>query len=92
RLSAERAEHQAAEAAARRNTRRPLKEVWELVTQSRFAEHLGAAGQPVPDQVDNAAEQLAQMRAAAVRHGHSIDKRDHDDLTLTTRRAGELQA
>ncbi|MFE1781356.1 hypothetical protein ACFW9F_01855 [Streptomyces sp. NPDC059506] len=45
----------------------------------------------MPDQVDNTAERLVQMRAAA-RHGHSIDKRDHDDLARPARRAGDLRA
>ncbi|MGV9547958.1 hypothetical protein [Streptomyces ardesiacus] len=41
--------------------------------------------------MDKATERLLAMRSTAARYGHGIDKRDRDDVSSATRRAGELQ-
>ncbi|MGX1841164.1 MobF family relaxase [Streptomyces diastaticus] len=91
RLTGERAAYWNLEADARRDARQALGTAWETVRESRFAQSLGAAGQPVPDRADRAAEWLIEMRSTAARHGHSMDKRDRDNVGRATRRAGEFR-
>ncbi|MFD9087775.1 AAA family ATPase [Streptomyces prasinus] len=91
RLTAERAAYWNLEADARRDARQALSTAWETVRESRFAQSLGAAGQPVPDRADKAAERFVEMRSTAARHGHSMDKRDRDEVGRATRRAGEFR-
>jgi len=92
RLSAERAAYLGAEANARRKARQALREAWDVLKQSPFAEPLGAANQPVPDHVEKAAEQFVEMRSVAARHGHSMDKRDRDEVGRAARRADQYRA
>ncbi|KOV97432.1 hypothetical protein ADK65_25690 [Streptomyces sp. NRRL B-1140] len=63
-----------------------------MVRQSRFAESFGVASTPVPDHVEKVAERLVEMRSEAEQRGHSMDKRDRDDVGRATRRAGEFRA
>lgn len=91
RLTAERAAYQSMAADARRDARQALDKAWETVRDSRIAQPLGVAGQPVPERAERAAERFAEMRSTAARHGHSMDKRDRDDVGRATRRAGELR-
>ncbi|MFH9576245.1 hypothetical protein [Streptomyces sp. NPDC017230] len=91
RLTAERAAYWNLAADARRDARQALDKAWETVRDSRIAQPLGAAGQPTPDRADKAAERFMEMRSTAARHGHSMDKRDRDDVSRTTRQAGELR-
>jgi hypothetical protein len=91
RLTAERAAYWNLAADARRDARQALERAWETVRDSRIAQPLGAAGQPVPDRADKATERLLEMRSTAARHGHSIDKRDHADVSRAARRAGEFR-
>ncbi|MFE4663817.1 hypothetical protein ACFRI7_03210 [Streptomyces sp. NPDC056716] len=79
------------EADAKRDARQSLRETWDVVKESRFAESFGVAGAPVPDHVDKAAERLVEMRSVADRRGHNMDKRDRDDVGRTTRKAGEYR-
>ncbi|MGW3028052.1 hypothetical protein [Streptomyces sp. NPDC001221] len=91
RLSEERAAYQGLEADARRDARQALREAWEVVEESRLADSLGAAGQPVPDYAEKAVERFVEMRSVAARRGHSMDKRDRDDVGRATRKAGEFR-
>ncbi|MGR6968336.1 hypothetical protein ACU639_01800 [Streptomyces cynarae] len=92
RLSAERAAYLQMETDARRDARQALREAWDVVQQSRFAESLRVARAPVPDHVEKVAERLVEMRSVAERLGHSIDKRDRYDVGRATRQAGEFRA
>lgn len=76
---------------AKRDAKQAQREAWDLVKQSRFAESLGAANQPVPDHVEKVAERFVEMRSVAARRGHSMDKRDRDDVGRATRKAGEYR-
>ncbi|MFE1455901.1 MobF family relaxase [Streptomyces sp. NPDC058735] len=91
RLTAERAAYWNLAADARRDARQALEQAWETVRDSRIAQPLGTAGQTVPDRADKATERLLEMRSTAARYGHSIDKRDHADVSRATRRAGEFR-
>jgi conjugative relaxase-like TrwC/TraI family protein len=91
RLTAERAAYWNQAADARRDARQALERAWETVQGSRIAQPLGAAGQPVPDRADKGAERFLETRSTASRHGHSMDKRDRDDVSHATRRAGEFR-
>ncbi|MFH9575684.1 MobF family relaxase [Streptomyces sp. NPDC017454] len=91
RLTAERAVYWNLAADARRDAQQALDKAWETVRNSRIAQPLGAAGQPVPDRADKAAERFLELRSTAVRHGHSIDKRDREDVSRATRQAGEFR-
>ncbi|MCQ4200388.1 relaxase domain-containing protein [Streptomyces coelicoflavus] len=91
RLTAERAAYWNLAVDARRDARRALEQAWETVRDSRIAQPLGTAGQPVPDRADKATERLLEMRSTAARHGHSIDKRDHADVSRAAHRAGEFR-
>ncbi|MYV47129.1 hypothetical protein [Streptomyces sp. SID2888] len=92
RLSGERAAYIQMEADAKRDARQALREAWDAVQQSRFAESFGVARTPVPDHVEKVAERLVEMRSVAERRGHSMDKRDRDDVGRATRQAGEFRA
>jgi conjugative relaxase-like TrwC/TraI family protein len=92
RLSGERAGYLQLEADAKRDARQALREAWDVVQESRFAESFGVARTPVPDHVEKVAERLVEMRSAAERRGHSMDKRDRDDVGRATRQAGESRA
>ncbi|MEV0696087.1 hypothetical protein [Streptomyces sp. NPDC050388] len=74
------------------DVRQALSKAWETIQESRFAQSLGAAGQPVPDRADRAAERFVELRSTAARYGHSLDKRDRDDVGRAIRRAGEFRA
>ncbi|MBQ0967484.1 relaxase domain-containing protein [Streptomyces sp. RK23] len=89
RLTAERAAYWNLAADARRDARQALDKAWETIRDSQIAQPLGAAGQQVPDRADTAVERFLEMRSTAARHGHSIDKRDRDDVSRATRQAGE---
>ncbi|MFI8952161.1 MobF family relaxase [Streptomyces sp. NPDC053750] len=91
RLTAESAAYWNLAADSRRDARQALDKAWETVQDSRIAQPLGAAGQPVPDRADKAAERFLEMRSTAARHGHSLDKRDRDDVSRATRRAREFR-
>ncbi|MET9820581.1 MULTISPECIES: MobF family relaxase [Streptomyces] len=91
RLTAERTAYWNLAADSRRDARQALDKAWGTVRDSAVAHPLGAAGQPVPERADKAAERFLEMRATAARHGHSIDKRDRDDVNRATRQAGELR-
>ncbi|MER6789521.1 MobF family relaxase [Streptomyces sp. NPDC000658] len=91
RLSRERAGYLQMEADAKRDARQGLREAWDVVKESRFADSFGAAGTPVPDHVEKAAERLVEMRSVAERRGHHIDKRDRDDVGRATRKADEFR-
>ncbi|WP_119580652.1 MobF family relaxase [Streptomyces europaeiscabiei] len=91
RLTGERAAYLQLEADAKRDARQALREAWDVVKESRFAESFGMASTPVPDHVEKAAEGLVEMRSAAERRGHSMDKRDRDDVGRATRQAGEFR-
>ncbi|MEV5204928.1 MobF family relaxase [Streptomyces sp. NPDC053720] len=52
-----------------------LKEAWELLRGSRFAETL-KANKPVPGDVEAVSKAFTEMRDVASRHGHSIDVRN----------------
>ncbi|MFE9969046.1 hypothetical protein [Streptomyces sp. NPDC005525] len=91
RLSEERTQYQAVEFDAKREASQARREAWDLVKQSRFAEPLGAANQPVSDHVKKVTERLVGMRLSAVRRGHNMDKRDRDSVGLITQKAGELR-
>ncbi|WP_406373737.1 hypothetical protein OH781_39985 [Streptomyces sp. NBC_01550] len=67
RLSEEHTQYQAVEFDAKREARQARREAWDLVKQSRFAEPLGAANQPVSDHVEKVIERLVGMRLSAVR-------------------------
>ncbi|MET8221496.1 hypothetical protein [Streptomyces hirsutus] len=45
----------------------------------------------MPERAERAAERFVEMRATAARHGHSMDKRDRDDVGRATHRAGEFR-
>ncbi|MGW5283971.1 hypothetical protein ACWERI_31660 [Streptomyces collinus] len=52
----------------------------------------GVASTPVPPAgVEKVAERLVEMRSVAERRGHSMDKRDRDDVGRATRKAGEFR-
>lgn len=91
RLTAVRAAYWNMAADARRDARQALDKAWETIRESQIAQPLGAAGQQEPDRADTAAERFLEMRSTAARHGHSIDKRDRDDVSRATRRAGEFR-
>lgn len=91
RLSEERTQYQAVEFDAEREARQARREAWDLVKQSRFAEPLGAANQPVSDHVEKVTERLVGMRLSAVRRGHNMDKWDRDSVGLITQKAGDLR-
>ncbi|MDQ0689007.1 conjugative relaxase-like TrwC/TraI family protein [Streptomyces achromogenes] len=91
RLTGERAAYLQLEADAKRDARQALREAWDVVKESRFAESFGVAGTPVPDHVEKVAERLVEMRSVAERRGHSMDKRDRDDVGRATRQAGEFR-
>ncbi|MFE1288624.1 MobF family relaxase [Streptomyces sp. NPDC058751] len=91
-LSSERAAYLQMEADAKRDARQALREAWEQVRQSRFAESFGVASTPVPPaDVEKVAERLVEMRSGAERRGHSMDKRDRDDVGRAIRKAGEFR-
>ncbi|MFJ2568223.1 MobF family relaxase [Streptomyces sp. NPDC087568] len=92
RLSGERAAYLQMEADAKRDARQALREAWDVVQQSRVAESFGVARTPVPDHVEKVAERLVEMLYVAERRGHSMDKRDRDDVGRATRQAGEFRA
>ncbi|MGP3737506.1 hypothetical protein ACTWJ9_30760 (plasmid) [Streptomyces sp. GDS52] len=91
RLTGERAACLQTEADAKRDARQALRKAWDVVQQSRFADSLGVARTPVPDHVEKVAERLVEMRSVAERRGHSMDKRDRDDIGRATRQAGEFR-
>ncbi|MGC9441997.1 hypothetical protein [Streptomyces sp. WG5] len=91
RLTAERAAYWNLVADSWRDARQALDKAWETVRDSRIAQPLGAADQPVPDRADKAAERFLEMRSTASRHGHSMDKRDRDDVSRAARRAGKFR-
>ncbi|MFD9466787.1 MobF family relaxase [Streptomyces sp. NPDC060027] len=92
RLSGERAAYLQMEADAKQDARQALREAWEQVQQSRFAESFGVASTPVPPaSVEKVAERLVEMRSVAERRGHSMDKRDRDDVGRATQKAGEFR-
>jgi hypothetical protein len=91
RLTGERAAYLSMEADAKRDARQALRETWDVVKESRFAESFGVASTPVPDRVEKVAERLVEMRSVAERRGHSMDKRDRDDVGRATRKAGEFR-
>ncbi|MGW0345997.1 MobF family relaxase [Streptomyces anthocyanicus] len=91
RLTRERAAYWNLAADARRDAWQALERAWETVRDSRIAQPLGAAGQPVPDRADQAAERFLEMRSTASRHGHGMDKRDRDDVSRATCQAGEFR-
>ncbi|MFE5189900.1 hypothetical protein [Streptomyces sp. NPDC056628] len=92
RLSSEHAGYLQMEADAKRDARQALQEAWEQVRQSRFAESFGVASTPVPPAgVEKVAERLVEMRSVAERRGHSMDKRDRDDVGRATRKAAEFR-
>ena len=91
RLTGERAACLQTEADSKREVRQALREAWDVVQQSRFADSLGVASMPVPDHVEKVAERLVEMRSIAERRGHSMDKRDRDDVGRAIRQAGEFR-
>ncbi|AZK98780.1 MULTISPECIES: MobF family relaxase [Streptomyces] len=91
RLSQEQAGYITMRYDAERQARQAQWEAWELVQRSPFAETFGAARQRVPDHVDAVAERLTEMRSTAERRGHSMDKRDRDDVGRAARRATEFR-
>ncbi|NWF28006.1 relaxase domain-containing protein [Streptomyces sp. PKU-EA00015] len=91
RLSGERAAYLQMEADAKRDARQSLREAWDVVQQSRFAESFGVVRTPVPDHVEKVAERLVEMRSVAERRGHNMDKRDRDDVGRATQKAGEFR-
>ncbi|MGC4984288.1 MobF family relaxase [Streptomyces sp. DT193] len=92
RLSGERAGYLGMEADAKRDARQALREAWEQVRQSRFAESFGVASTPVPPaDVEKVAKRLVEMRFIVERHGHSMDKRDRDDVGHAIRKVGEFR-
>ncbi|MFH8470584.1 hypothetical protein [Streptomyces sp. NPDC017991] len=91
RLSGERAGYLQLEADTKRDARQELRDAWDVVKASRFAESFGVAGTPVPDPVEKVAERLVEMRSVAERRGHNMDKRDRDDVGRATRKAGEFR-
>ncbi|MFE7268533.1 MobF family relaxase [Streptomyces sp. NPDC057592] len=55
--------------------RETLKDAWDLLHRSRFAETL-KANKPVPGDVETVSEAFKEMRKVAAAHGHSIDVRN----------------
>ncbi|MFD5428503.1 MobF family relaxase [Streptomyces sp. NPDC127084] len=90
-LTAERAGYRQVEGDAKMHARAAVREAWKLVQDSTFAESLGVANQPVPADVEKAAKQVTDMRSAAERQGHHLDKRDRDAVGRATRQAGEFR-
>ncbi|MGW7268286.1 MobF family relaxase [Streptomyces sp. NPDC054842] len=63
--------------------RETLKEAWELLSKSRFADTL-KANKPVPADIEAVSKEFKEMRKLAEAHGHSIDVRN-------SQRIGPLQ-
>ncbi|MEU6217251.1 MobF family relaxase [Streptomyces sp. NPDC047022] len=92
-LTAERAVYYNVEAEAKRDGRQALRDAWTVVQKSRIAEALGMTmTTPVPDSPEKATQQLLEMRSLAERRGHSMDKRDRDDISRAVQKAGEFRA
>ncbi|MGP9023199.1 MobF family relaxase (plasmid) [Streptomyces sp. BR1] len=56
-----------------------ITETWETLRTSRFAETL-KANRPAPGDIEAVSKALTEMRAAAAKHGHSIDVSNAQDV------------
>ncbi|MGD6765957.1 MobF family relaxase [Streptomyces sp. BH097] len=91
-VTAQRAEAWQEQSRASVAARETLKDAWELLRTSRFAETL-KANKPVPGDVEEVSKAFKAMREVAVAHGHSIDVRNGQRVgslqkDLTTQREG----